>query len=49
LASIGFDAASEDGLQCLEWSMPTGTLGETVDIMYAMRFLVSDEAESITG
>jgi hypothetical protein len=29
--------------------MPTATLGETVDIVYAMRCLVSDEAQSIAG
>ena len=46
--SIGLDAASEDGLQCLGRSMPTATLGETVDIVCAMRFLVSDEAKSTT-
>jgi NAD(P)-dependent dehydrogenase (short-subunit alcohol dehydrogenase family) len=47
--SIGLDAAGEDYLQGLERSMPTAMLGETVDIVYAMRFLVADEAKSITG
>jgi hypothetical protein len=46
--SRGLDAG-EDGLQGLERSMPTGTLGEPRDIMYAVRSPASDEAKPITG